>query len=203
MITRAELVDRADEPREDHYVHLYGVTWADYLRLLEIRGEHSVPRLTYVEGTLEIMSPSRTHDEIKSYIGCLVEAWCLERGVEFTPYGSWTLKNKRDERGVEADECYVFGLEPKRKRRPDVAIEVIWTSGGIDKLDVYRKLRVREIWFWEDGRIRVHALRGLHYEPVAESEVLPGIDLALLVSFLDRPTASQAIREYRAVLRGA
>jgi hypothetical protein len=21
-----------DEPREDHYVHLYGVTWADYLR---------------------------------------------------------------------------------------------------------------------------------------------------------------------------
>jgi Uma2 family endonuclease len=173
------------------------------LRLLEIRGEHSVPRLTYVEGTLEIMSPSRTHDEIKSYIGCLVEAWCLERGVEFTPYGSWTLKNKRDERGVEADECYVFGLEPKRKRRPDLAIEVIWTSGGIDKLDVYRKLRVREIWFWQDGRVRVHALRGLHYEPVAESEVLRGIDLALLVSFLDRPTASQAIREYRAVLRGA
>jgi Uma2 family endonuclease len=97
----------------------------------------------------------------------------------------------------------VFGLEPKRKRRPDLAIEVIWTSGGIDKLDVYRKLRVREIWFWEDGRIRVHALRGLHYEPAAESEVLPGIDLALLVSFLDRPTASQAIREYRAALRGA
>jgi hypothetical protein len=32
------------------------------------------------------MSPSRTHDEIKSYIGRLVEAWCLERGVEFTPY---------------------------------------------------------------------------------------------------------------------
>jgi len=201
MIARAELVDRDAEPREDHYVHLSGVTWADYLRLLEIRGDHSAPRITYVEGTLEIMSPSRTHDEIKSYIGCLVEAWCLERGIEFTPYGSWTLKNKRAKRGVEADECYVFGPEPKRKRRPDVAIEVVWTSSGIDKLDVYRKLGVREVWYYEDGRIQVHVRKGVHYERVAESEALPGIDLEQLVSFLDRPTASQAIRDYQNLLR--
>jgi Uma2 family endonuclease len=201
MIAKAELLARGAEPREDHYVHLYGVTWADYLRLLEIRGERSTPRITYVEGTLEIMSPSRTHDEIKSYIGCLVEAWCLERGVEFTPYGSWTLTNKRDERGAEADECYVFGLEPRRKRRPDLAIEVVLTSGGIDKLDVYRKLGVREVWCWEDGRIQVYVRRGVSYAAVAASEALHGIDLVELASFLDRPTASQAIRDYRAALR--
>src|SRR5690606_15431446 len=190
-------------PREDHYVHLYGATWADYLRLLRIRGDRATPRLTYVDGTLEIMSPSRTHDEIKSYIGRLVEAWCLERGIEFTPYGSWTLKSKKDERGVEADECYVFGLEPKLKPRPDVAIEVVWSGGGIDKLDVYRKLRVGEVWIWKEGRIQVHLLRGIRYEAVASSEALTGIDLEQLVSFLDRPTASQAIRDYRAALRGA
>lgn len=201
MIARAELVDRGDEPREDHYVHLYGVTWADYLRLLEIRGDRSAPRITYLEGTLEIMSPSRTHEEIKSYIGCLVEAWCLERGIEFTPYGSWTLKNKREKRGAEADECYVFGPEPKRKRRPDLAIEVIWTSGGIDKLNVYRKLGAREVWYWEDGRIGVHVLRGAQYEAAPASEMLPGIDLEQLASFLDRPTASQAIRDYLSALR--
>jgi Uma2 family endonuclease len=203
MIARAELVDRGEEPREDHYVHLNGVTWADYLRLLEIRGERSAPRLTYVEGTLEIMSPSRTHDEIKSYIGRLVEAWCLERSIEFTPYGSWTLKNKQEERGAEADECYVFGPEPRRKRRPDIAIEVVWTAGGIDKLDVYRRLRVREVWYWKDGRIEVYVLKGARYEAVAASEALAGIDLEQLVSFLDRPTASQAIRDYRAALRHA
>src|SRR5262245_19237719 len=104
MIARADPVERSLGPREDHYVHLYGVTWADYLRLLEIRGERSVPRMTYLEGTLEIMSPSITHEEITSYVGRLVEAWCLERGVEFTPLGSWTLKDEREERGVEADE---------------------------------------------------------------------------------------------------
>lgn len=55
-------MDRQDEPREDHFVLLYGVTWADYIRILEIRGDQSAPPITYVEGTLEIMSPSRTHD---------------------------------------------------------------------------------------------------------------------------------------------
>ena len=107
-----------------------------------------------------------------------------------------------EDRGVEADECYVFGPDPRRKRRPDVAIEVVWTWGGIDKLNVYRKLGVREVWYWVDGRIQVHVLRGTRYAPVAESEALPGIDLVLLVSFLDRPTASRAIRDYRGALRG-
>ena len=109
----------------------------------------------------------------------------------------------QDERGAAADECYVFGPEPKRKRRPDVAIEVIWTAGGIDKLNVYRKLGVREIWFWKDGRIHVHVLRGTRYEAAAGSEALAGIDLDQLVGFLDRPTASQAIRDYLTALRKA
>ena len=144
-----------------------------------------------------------THDEVKSYIGRLLEAWCLERGVEFTPYGSWTLKSKREERGAEADECYVFGPEPSRKRRPDLAIEVVWTSGGIDKLDVYRRLGVREVWYWENGRIRVYVRRGPACKAVAASDALPGIDVDHLTSFLDRPTVSQAIRDYRAALGGA
>jgi Uma2 family endonuclease len=203
MIARAELFDRDNEPREDHFVHLHGVTWADYLRVLKIRGDHSAPRITYVEGTLEIMSASRTHEQITSYIGRLVEVWCLERGIEFTPYGSWTLKSRRDKRGVEADECYVFGPEPKKKRRPDLAIEVVWTSGGIDKLDAYRKLGVREVWYWDEGRLRAYLRRGLSYRAVAASEALPGIDLEQLASFLDRPTASAAIRAYRAALRAS
>jgi Uma2 family endonuclease len=199
MIARAELTDRDEFRHEDHYVHLYGVTWADYERLLEIRGEHSAPRITYPEGTLEIMSPSLTHDAIKSTIGRLVEVWCLEHDVEFTTCGSWTLKRKRVRRGAEPDECYVFG-EVGSAMRPDLAIEVIWTSGGIDKLDVYCKLGVPEVWYWRDGRIEVHRLRGQRYAAAAQSEVLPGIDLEELVSFLDRPTTSRAIRDYRAAL---
>ena len=58
----------------------------------------------------------------------------------FTAVGSWTLKSKKHKRGAEPDECYIFGK--KKTNRPDLAIEVEWSSGGIDKLDVYRKLGV-------------------------------------------------------------
>lgn len=193
--------ERDDRPQEDHIVVLHEVTWADYQRLLEIRGDRSAPRLSYLEGRLEIMSPSQPHETVKSHIGCLVEVYCLERGIEFRTLGSWTLEDKRLERGVEPDECYVFG-EPREVSRPDLAIEVVWTSGGISKLDIYRRLGVREVWFWRKARITVHRLRGEAYEEADASEELPGIDLAQLASFVDRPTTSAAMREYRGALRG-
>lgn len=195
------LSEHDDTPVEDKIVVLRSATWADYQRLLEMRGEASVPRLAFLEGSLEIMTPSRPHEALKSRIGQLVEVWCLERDIEFSTYGSWTLERKEAKRGLEPDESYVFGAvaEPER---PDLAIEVVWTSGGIDKLRIYQDLGVREVWFWRRGRLTAHVLRDGAYEEIAGSEVLPGIDLAELASFLDRPTASQSIRDYRTALRG-
>jgi Uma2 family endonuclease len=200
-VTSAAHLEFHDERRqEDHFVHLHGATWGDYQRLLRIRGDRSAPRITYLEGELEIMTPSRTHESIKSIIGCLVEVWCFEQGIEFSKYGSWTLESQESERGAEPDECYVFG-EVAEPTRPDLAIEVVWTSGGIDKLEVYRKLGVREVWYWRRGTIQPYALRGERYEAIPTSEVLPGIDLLLLAGFLDRKTTSRAIREYRLALK--
>lgn len=197
MVAAAEVLESLeDDGMVDHVVHLYGVSWDDYLRILAMRGDKSGPRITYLEGTLEIMSPSRGHEGVKSFIGCLVEAWCLDRAIDFSPYGSWTLKRKEKKRGVEPDECYVFGS--KKASRPHLAIEVEWSRSGLDKLDVYRKLGVQEVWRWRDGRITVHVLRGEQYHPAPRSVALPELDLDLLCSFLDRPTVSQGIRDFRA-----
>src|SRR5260221_5575656 len=193
------LEDHDDAPGEDHIVVLRGATWADYQRVLAMKGDGPVPRVAYLKGTLELMTPSKPHESLKSWIGRLVEVWCLENDIEFSPYGSWTLEEEAEERGIEPDECYVFG-NPGDAPRPDLAIEVVWTSGGLDKLDIYRKLGVREVWLWRRGRLTAHALHGEAYEPVPASEVLPGIDLVEIAGYLDRPTASRAIREYRAAL---
>src|SRR5690606_30176968 len=120
MIALAKDIDRDDGPHEDHFVHLRGATWEDYERLLEVRGEHSVPRITYFEGTIEVMGPSHTHEALKSTIGRLVEVWCLERGIVFSTLGSWTLKSKTKKSGLEPDECYVFG-QGRDAARPDLA----------------------------------------------------------------------------------
>jgi Uma2 family endonuclease len=195
---RAELETRDDQPTEDHVVQIHDATWEDYERLLEVRGEKAVPRLTFLEGTLEIMTPSRDHEAIRSLIGRLVEAYCLHAGIRFTPYGSWTLKTRKEERGAEPDECYVFGGE--EVDRLHLAIEVIWTSGRLDKLEVYRKLNVGEVWVWRKGRIQPFALSGDRYEPIERSRRLPGLDLDLLVQFRDRPTAYDAIQDFRKAL---
>ena len=189
-----------EEARDDHIVILRNASWSDYQRVLELRGERAVPRLAYLEGVLQLMSPSRDHETIKSVIGRLVEVWCLESGIEFGVFGSWTLESKEDERGVEPDECYIFG-DPRDVPRPHLAIEVIWTSGGIDKREIYRKLGVKELWFWRRGKIHVYALEGETYEERTASVVLLGIDLNELLGFLDRPSASRAILDYRAAIQ--
>ena len=81
------LADHDDTPVDDKIVVLRGATWADYERMLEMRGEASTPRMAYLEGVLEVMTPSRPHEGLKSTIGCLVEAWCLENEVEVSGYG--------------------------------------------------------------------------------------------------------------------
>jgi Uma2 family endonuclease len=200
MSALASFRDRDDSPRDDHIVVLSGATWADFERMLAMRGDRSVPRVTYVEGLLQIMSPSEPHENLKSLIGRLVETYCLEAEIEFRTLGSWTIADRAVERGAEPDECYVL-RDFAAATRPDLVIEVVWTSGGVNKLGVYAKLGVGEVWFWRRGRITPFVLVGERYEERAASAALPGLDLELLAGFLDRPTTSAAIREYRAALR--
>jgi Uma2 family endonuclease len=177
---------------------MHGLGWWQFEAMLAIRGDQAGVRLSYLQGDLEIMSPSRTHEIIKKSLARLVEAYAEERGMFFNGLGSMTMKNPAAERGAEPDECYVVGGP---SAHPDLAIEVIWTSGGLDKRRLYAGLGVRELWEWRDGRIEVLVLRGAVWATVARSELLPDLDLALVARLIERDDQTQAVRELRAALR--
>src|SRR6188768_3964404 len=116
-----------DPSTVDHFVYLR-VGWDDYEKLLAMRGEGSVPRITYLRGVVELMSPSKYHEIDKTRFARLLEAWADATGIRLEGYGSWTLKDEREERGAEPDECYtVARFAAGDDDRPDVAIEVVWT----------------------------------------------------------------------------
>jgi Uma2 family endonuclease len=188
-------------PMPDQRVVIDGVDWEKYEALLALRGERSRPKLAYLDGVVELMSTSREHEGLKSVIGCLVEGFCFERDIDFSPYGSWTLKAKIKRAGVEPDECYVFGARPQEKERPDLAIEVVWTHGGIDKLEAYRRLQVGEVWFWDRDAISVHVLQRDGYEARPRSVYLPALDLELVCRLAKVEPTSAAVRQLRATLR--
>ncbi|XXY45258.1 Uma2 family endonuclease [Sorangium sp. So ce269] len=184
-------------PGEQRFV-LHGVPWQTYVRL---RDELDTPglRMTFCEGTLELTSPSIDHEAAKTLIARLIEIFALERDVPLHGYGSTTFRREARARGLEPDECYCVG-EPL-KEFPDIAIEVVLTSGGIDKLSVYSGLGVREVWFWERGTFQIHALRGEEYEAIAASELLPDLDLVALARFVHWPDQHAAVKAFRSWLR--
>lgn len=191
----------APPPDMDQRVILHGMTWKDYELMLAIRGDQSGVRMAYLNGAIELMSPSINHEGVKTTIARLVEAYGEESGVDLNGYGSWTLKNAFAQRGLEPDECYVIGAAHEGDV-PELAIEVVWTSGGLDKLEIYRSLGVGEVWIWERGKgITVRLLRDGQYEEAPRSVLLPGIDLQLVDRLAVAQNQTQAVREFRATLR--
>ena len=103
------------------------------------------------------------------------------------------------ERGLEPDECYVVGGH--RAEVPDLAIEVIWTPGGIDKLEVYHGLGVREVWLWRKRKIEVLGLKSKAYERMPGSVLFPDLDVQRLARLATAADQTAAIRQFRASLR--
>ena len=97
------------------------------------------------------------------------------------------------------------GLSTRRSsrlaERPDIVIEVIWTSGGIWKLDIYKEFAIPEVWFWKDHAISVYVLGARGYATRARSKLLPELDLELLARFAEERNQLKAVREFRAAIR--
>ncbi len=191
-----------DQDPEDRYI-TDGANWEQYEALLTRIGDTPGYRVTYLDGVLEIVSPSRRHESGKTRIGNLLEIYFLEADIDYFPFGSTTLRREEKKGGTEPDEAYCIGTD---KEFPDLAIEVVITSGGINKLEVYRRLNVQEVWFWQRDRFFLYHLReeipaqfvqSCGYEPIKSSELLPNLDIELLAECVQHPNSLTAAKEFR------
>ena len=195
----AAMTSRPDASRIDQRVILHGKSWADYDAQLAVRGfERSRPKMAFLAGALELMSPGPDHKRINWHLGRILEAYCTEVGIPISGIGEWTIRDEAKQAGVEPDECYFVG-DDFNKPRPDLAIEVVWTHGGIKKLEIYRRLQVPEVWFWDDDEIVVYVLVDDEYRPRARSSFAPGLDLAELARLANGPRRTNL--ELRGIVR--
>ena len=182
---------------------LHDVPWWTYVALRDALDDQSGLKMTYLKGTLELMSPSMLHEDAKTIIARLIEVWAMERNVDLRGFGGTTFRREAKERGLEPDECYKLG-KLEEDGIPDIAIEVIVSSGLVDKLSVYAGLGVPEIWQWlpGTGRIEIYGLVGNGYQRRSRSETLPDLDLDELSRFVQPgENQTQLAKAYQTALR--
>ncbi|PSB61552.1 hypothetical protein C7B61_15760 [filamentous cyanobacterium CCP1] len=186
------MVQLLDRPAEQRFIHT-GVTWGNFKTIQQGFADSPDIRLFYYAGGLEILSPSPEHEIVKGNIGYLIEDYLLGKGVDFVATGSFS-QEREAVAAVQADESYCFGA---RKPIPDLAIEVVFTSGGPDKLKRYAALGVAEVWLWEAGRIRVYRLQPGGYQPASESQYAKGINLDRLAQYAAIESRPQSVKAFR------
>jgi Uma2 family endonuclease len=214
MVTTPKSVQAAEPLR----IILRDVPWAAYRALRDAKANDQL-RMTYLDGTLELMSPEFLHERGAERLGLLVRAVSRAFGVTYQCAGSTTFRRRRRGslrgHGREADTSFYFGahaeqVAPKRKidlrvdPAPDLAIEVDNTADSQWKLPVYARLRVPEVWRFEldagtlwFGRLRDDGT----YEAIEQSAALPMLSRAWALDVVNRGAGLTDSR-FEALLEG-
>lgn len=175
---------------------LHGQTWADYEDLLEAVGEASGWRISYDEGTLQIMTLSAEHESYAQTIIRLVSLLSVFRRIEIQFFGSATIKKSRYEKGAEPDACFYIQTATKIGNRitldfsvdpaPDVAVEIDLHHESLYKFPIYAALGVSEVWRYDGEKLEIHLLENGKYVNREKSAALPILTAGLLTDFLNR-----------------
>ena len=193
MTTTLEKLEGLDEP-----ILIDELSWREFKVVEQLLSRPGV-RLSFLDGVLEIRRmPGEKHETIKERIGSLLDLYLLQMGIDYQPTGSMTLESPSGLVKREADKSYKLGAN---REFPDLAVEVVVTSGGINKLEAYKRLQIPEVWFWENGALRMYSLGADGYAEVDRSFVLPDLDVVLLVRCINIENHLQAMREFKQTIQ--
>jgi Uma2 family endonuclease len=193
---------------------IHDVTWDDYEKLLEDVGNRPGLRISYDCGRLEIMSPTREHEEYGRFIERLVQVLAEEFDLTVQSYGSATWKRQKLAKGAEPDCCYYvknagrvtgkreFDLESNPP--PDIVVEIDITNESLSKFPIYAALSVPEIWRYDEAKVQFYELFRNRYREIPESRFFPHLTPKMLADSLTQSKSegqTAALRSFRKGLR--
>lgn len=177
------------EHPQEQGVLLHDMSWDFYERLLEEVGERHV-FITYDRGKLEIMSPSWKHERYAELLGALARILATELRIPLIGGGSTTFRMKTSKAGLEPDRCFYLqnALAVRGKTEidlsidppPDLAIEIEISRRLADRVEVYRRLGMPEIWCDNGLRLEIRCLVDGDYILSERSRAFPQLSAAQL-----------------------
>ena len=189
------------------------VSWELYERMLQEIGDGHT-RLTFDGGRLEVMSPSRFHERVKTVLGRVIETYGEAVDLTVEGFGSATFKREDLKKGLEPDECHYIAhaagimhsteIDLTVDPPPDLVIEIDISHPGSIRQRIYAAMGVPEIWKYDGKRVVPLHLENGVYTPADKSLAFPDLPMDVVnhivqVALMKGQTA--AMKEFRTWLR--
>ncbi|NEQ26913.1 MAG: Uma2 family endonuclease [Microcoleus sp. SIO2G3] len=187
---------QSPKPKQARVIH--GLTWEQLEEFDRSLEDVAGVKLVYLDGTLEIMTIGEEHEDAKATMRVLLENYLRAKGIRFYSRGGPTLGRKEQGARNEPDESFSIGT---RGQYPDLVFEVTVTSGGVDRLEGYRRMSVAEVWFWEDGVLDIYRLRSNGYEKVSNTELVQNFPIDLFKRYISYHDQYDAVNEFLAAIQ--
>jgi Uma2 family endonuclease len=199
MTTATAIKQPIRAAEDDQCVEFPAVGWKGYLTLLRLRGERAVPRMVYLDGMVCLMSPSFQHERLKERLGLLVIEVVVGLDIPCVPAGSTTFRRRAKKGGIEGDQTYYIANEALIRGKdqirlatdspPDLAIEAASSHDADAAIEVYRRLKVPEVWVCDEVELVIRVLQpGGRYAASATSAAFPFLAAAEVFDWVRRPS---------------
>ena len=174
---------------------LYSVSWQTYQALLNDMGDGRATRLSYHQGILEIKMPSKLHELINRLLERIVTTLTEELGMSVLSLGSTTLERAEVEQAVEPDSCFyiqnaeLINLEDHAlppNLPSDLVVEVDITSSSRSRLQIYKTMKIPEIWRYNRQGFTILQLHEGEYIECENSLTFPTISTKLLAEAIEQ-----------------
>ena len=141
------------------------MSWAEYQQLIATRGDHSIPRLKYINGYLALKMPTFEHGRLDAIVADLIVAILNQQLRDYIRTTLVALQIP-EQAGIEPDHCFWLSnwaavngksrIDLATDPPPDIAVEVDVTN--FTNIADYQPFNVAEVWIIRGDTLAIFAI---------------------------------------------